>query len=255
MRHVRLIGSLAVAVCVLAFTAAPTLAHQFVASKLAKSVGHGFEEVTEYEPAKMQEWRFGTFKILCYRAKLNGEITETESETLTTTIKYAKCGWYPQKNSLHVAANWSNSGLKIIYHANGYTETVGNGEGETLEFKKAVILETAAYIKINASKLCKIVIPEQTVPIAAIKNPEAEYSAAVYSNNEVAASNLKYFPSGFQKRIVIANEFKKLKFVYSGEETQCAEALEFAKEQKEGVTGVYKGSVEPYIQYGDLSFE
>src|SRR5450759_868017 len=171
MRHVRLIGSLAVAVCVLALTAAPTMAHQFVASKLGKIVGHGFEETTEFEPAKMQEWHLGTFTIRCYRAMESGAITELESETLTTTIKFAKCGWYPQKNSLHVAANWSTSGLTIVYHANGYTEAVGNGEGEEVEFKKATILETAAYIKINSTKLCKIVIPEQTIPVAAIKLP------------------------------------------------------------------------------------
>ena len=253
MRHVRLIGSLAVAVCVLALTAAPTMAHQFVASKLAKIVGHGFEETTEFEPAKMQEWHLGTFTIRCYSAHETGAITELESETLTTTIKFAKCGWYPQKNSLHVAANWSTSGLTIVYHANGYTEAVGNGEGEEVEFKKATILETAAFIKINSTKLCKIVIPEQTIPVAAIKLPLAEYSAAVYSNAEVPAANLKYFPTGFQKRLVITNDFKKMKYKYSGEETQCDTGT--FEEKTEGVTGVYKGSLEPYIQYGNLSFE
>jgi hypothetical protein len=257
MRKIKMVGSLAAAVCVLAVAAVPASAHQFIANKLGPSIGHGFEEIVspEFEPANMQEFKFGTFRILCYRAKLNGTITENVSETFTTTIKFAKCGWYPQNNTLHVAAGWSKSGITIVYHANGYTEAVGNGEGEEYEFKKATLLETAAYVKISSTKLCQIVIPEQTIPVIAIKNPEAPYSSALYSTIEPSATNIKYFPSGKQKRLVIKNEFKKMKFKYAGEETQCATALEFESQQKEGVTGEWKGNVEAYVQYGNLSFE
>ena len=265
MRNMRLVGGLAVAVCVLAVSSAPAMAHQFVASKTGKTAGRGFEEIIvekgvapEFEPARMQEFRLGAFKILCYKAVGVGEVTETASQTFTTTTKYSKCGWYPQKNSLHVAASFSKTGITVIYHANGYTEAVGNGEGEEYEFKKAEVLESAAFIKISATKLCKIVIPAQTIPVRAIKFPNEEYSSAVYGNTEVEATNLKLFPSGMQKRIVIANEFKKMKFKYAGEETQCTTAPEFEKLAEEnggGASGVYKGSLEERLLGGDLSWE
>ncbi len=265
MRHVKLVGGLAAAICVLAVAAAPAGAHQFTANKLGKSVGRGFEEIPvekgvtpPFEPARMQEWKLGTFRILCYKARLNGEVTEQVAEVFTTTIHFINCGWYPQRNTLHVAAIFSKEGLTVRFHANGYTEAVGEGSGEVYEFKKAEVLETAAYVKINATKLCKIVIPEQTIPVKAIKHPEDPYSSAIYSDLEVEATNKHFFPSGKQKRIAIANDFKNLKFKYAGEGTQCATAPEFEKQAEEGgggVAGAYKGSVEAWIPNGDLSFE
>jgi hypothetical protein len=265
MRNIRLVGGLAVAVCVLAVSSAPAMAHQFVANKTGKSIGKGYEEIPvekgvapEFEPARMQEWRLGAFRILCYKATGMGEVTETASETFTTTTKYSKCGWYPQKNTLHVGASFSKTGITVIYHANGYTEAVGNGEGEEYEFKKAEVLESAAYIKVSSTKLCKIVIPAQTIPVRAIKHPEEEFSSAVFSNIETPATNMKLFPSGFQKRMVISNEFKKILFKYAGEETQCTTAPEFEKLSEEGGgsnTGVYKGQLEERLLTGDLSWE
>jgi hypothetical protein len=259
MRNVRLVGGLAAAVCVLAVGAAPAMAHEFEASKTGKTVGKGFEEIIvekgvtpEFEPARMQEWRLGAFRIICYKAVGAGEATEGPSETFTTTTKYSKCGWYPQKNTLHVQASFSKTGITVIYHANGYTEAVGNGEGEEYEFKKAEVLESAAYIKISATKLCKIVIPAQTIPVRAVKHPEEEFSAALFSNLPVAT--LK----GTQTRLVIANEFKKMQFKYAGEETQCTSAPEFEKLSEEGgggATGVYKGNLEERLVGGDLSWK
>jgi hypothetical protein len=261
MRNIRLVGGLVTAVCVLAVGAAPAMAHQFVASKSGKTVGKGFEEIIveqgvapEFEPARMQEWRLGAFRILCYKATGAGEVTEGESETFTTTTKYSKCGWYPQStNTLHVGASFSKTGIQVIYHANGYTEAVGNGEGEEYEFKKAEVLETSAYIKIYSTKLCKIVIPTQTIPVRAIKHPDEEFSAAVFSNTEVELKT-----GVFQKRLVIQNEFKAMKFKYAGEETQCTSAPEFEKLSEEGgggSAGVYKGNLEERLIGGNLSFE
>jgi hypothetical protein len=263
MRNFRLVGGLAAAVCVFAVGAAPVMAHEFIASKTGPTTGKGFEEIIvengvapEFEPARMQEWKIGAFRILCYKATGSGEATEGGSETFTTRTTFSKCGWYPSKSTLHVAAGFSP--ITIIFHANGYTEAVGNGEGEEYEFKNAEVLETSATIKINSTKLCKIVIPAQTIPVQAIKHPEGEFSAAVYSNSQVPVPDLTRFPSGFMKRIVIANEFKKVKFKYAGEETQCTTAPEFEKLAEEnggGANGVYKGSLEERLNGGDLSFE
>jgi hypothetical protein len=268
MRNIRMVGGLAAAICVLAVTAAPTMAHQFVSSKLGKTTGRGFNEIPvekgvqpEFNKERMQEWRLGTsFRILCYKTKMAGEVTETESETCTSTLKFSGCGWYPQLslNHLHVAAKWSPSGLTIVYHANGWTEAVGNGTGEVYEFKNAELRETAAYINISSTKICKIVIPQQTIPVRAIKHPEEEFSAALFTDIEVPAPKNKTFPLGKQERVLIANEFKNLKFKYTGTETQCSTGAEFEKQAEEGgggIAGAYLGTLETWVPGGNLKWE
>jgi hypothetical protein len=205
----------------------------------------------------MQEWRLGAFKILCYGAKMYGEVTELQSETYTTTIKFRGCGWYPEKNSLHVAAVWGKTGLTIVYDGQGWIEAVGNGSNEFVEFRKARILETAAYIKISATKLCTIIIPEQILPARAVKKPEDQYSAATFTNELFANPNLKLFPNG-QERIVIGHEFRKVLYKYGGAGTQCATAPEFEKTAEEGggaADGRFKGTLETWIPKGNLRFE
>jgi len=267
VRHVRTSLTLATAICAFFVVGvAPALAHQFVSSKTGKTQGRGFNEIPvekgvqpEFEPARMQEWKLGNFKILCYKVGEVGEVSEGGSEELTDTLHYTKCGWYPQNNSLHVGATFSKSGLTITYHANGYVEALGNGEGEEVEFRKATVLETAATFKISSTKLCKIIIPAQTIPVAAVKKPEATYSAALYSNEIFANTNTRLFPTG-QERIVITNEFKAIKYKYGaeGEETQCHDAPEFEKTAEEGGGaggGVYKGTFEEQTVGGNLKFE
>ncbi len=268
MRTIRMSVGVAAALCALAVAAVPAMAHQFVASKAGKTSAKGYEEIPqpekgsgeqpEYIPERMQEFKLGQFKILCYSARGKGEITETSSETFQTTTKYTRCGWYPKTNSLHVAATFSKSGLTVIYHANGYVEGTGNGEGEETEWKKAVVLETAAYIKISSTKLCKIIIPEQTIPVQAVKKPTGEYSSAVYSNLSAPVNVSKTFPSGLQERLLITNDFKGMKYKYGGEETQCATSEEFEKTSEEGgggASGAYKGTLEEQLIGGNLKFE
>jgi hypothetical protein len=92
------------------------------------------------------------------------------------------------------------------------------------------------------------------VPAVAEKKPEGEYSAAVYSNLEHPVEISKRFPSGFQKRLVIANEFKGMKYTY--EEGQCLGEGGFEEEFKgaEARTGFYKGTFEEWIEGGNLGF-
>lgn len=251
MRHLKMTVALAVAACALAVAAAPAMAHQFVASHLGKSTGKGFEQIKtppgeqpEYEPARMQNFKFGNFKIRCYGASGKGEITSLESETFTTTTKYTKCGWYPQENRLHASATFSKSGITVTYHANGYLEAEGNESGEEVEWRSIGLKEVSAAIKIG-QKICTVTIPEQTVPARAVMKPNEEFSAAVY----------KTFPVGAHKRLLIENAWKNVKFIYSGEGQQCnAEEFE-AKQEGGGGLGTYTGKLEESIYNGDLSWE
>jgi hypothetical protein len=262
-----MVGGLAAAICVLAVTAAPAMAHQFVSSKLGESGGRGLNEIEiekgvepEYDPSRMQEWNLGaSFRILCYKAKLAGQVTELESEEYTTTIHFSKCGWYPQsgKNHLHIAAYFGRSGLTVVYHANGWTETLGNGLGETFEYKNLTVRETAVTVKINSTKLCTITIPEQTFPVRPEEKSPEEFSSAVFSNGTREVLVSKAFPEGTQKTIVIANSFKRLHFKYTGE-TQCATGEEFEKQAEEGgggIAGSWHGAIQTWVKGGNLDWE
>lgn len=262
MRHLRITFGLALTTCVLAVTAVPAMAHQFVASGLGKTQGKGFEqiktppgELPEFNPEVMQEFKFGNFKILCYGASGKGEITQTPSEEFTTTTKYTRCGWYPQGNSLHSQATFSKSGVTVTYHANGYLEALGNESGEEVEVRTVGLKEVSAAIKIGG-KICTVTIPEQTIPVRAVKHPGEEFSDAVFDTPlEVANGNKHKFPSGFQKRLLIENNWKGVKYVYTGEGAQCtAEEFE-AKGEGGGGVGQYRGTLEEQLTGGDLHFE
>ena len=49
MRNIRLVVGITAAVCALAVTAAPAMAHEFVGSKTGKLSGKGFEEIAKAE--------------------------------------------------------------------------------------------------------------------------------------------------------------------------------------------------------------
>jgi len=260
------LAAIAAAMSLLVVGAAPAMAHHFTASKLGKTADKGYEEIEipekpaqpEFDPERMQEFRLGKFRILCYTARSKGEITQLVSETYTSTNKYTRCGWYPQSNALHVGATFSNkTGLKMVYHANGYVELLGNGEGETYEYQGLGARETAVVIKISSSKACTIAIPEQTVPIKAVNHPEEEFTAVTYTNTEVENEHLKPFPTGFQKKVIFDNELKTLHFKYIGEGSQCTNLEEFEKQSEEegGGTGAYKGKLIEEVLNGNLTWE
>lgn len=254
MRHIRIAFGIAVTVCAVAVMAVPAMAHQFKASKIGATTGKGYEqikfvtgELPEYNPARMQEWKLGKFKILCYKASSKGEVTETSSETFTTTTKMGGCGWYPENNSLHTGATFSKTGLKATWHANGYVEALGNESGEEVEWKNVDLGEVAAGFKVGG-KICQITIPEQTIKVYRAG------PAALYSTIKGEATTK--FPTG-QEKLLITNEWDKIKFVYGGELNQCT-AEEFEKLQEGsggGTEGQYNGKLEETLTGGNLSFE
>jgi hypothetical protein len=262
----RWITAIAALLSMLVVAVAPAMAHTFTAGKTGKTAGRGYEEIEipakpaqpEFIPERMQEFRLGKFRILCYTERSKGEIAQGATEIFETTNRYSRCGWYPQSNALHVGAGFSNkTGLKVSYYTNGWADIEGNGEGEVLEYKGLGARETAALIKISSSKACTIAIPEQTIPIKAVNHPEEEFTAVLYSNEEVENERLRLFPTGFQKKVVFDNEMKTLHFKYIGEESQCTNLEEFEKQSEEegGGTGVYKGKIIQEVAGGDLSYE
>lgn len=256
-------AGVAAALCAFAVYATPALANgtEFEATRLptqceeaspcktkGRAVGGEFSQVLS----------FGAFTIKCNaktQAKVVGEgaIAWEFNPTFATEIKFYKCLTVAKfGNFTGGIPTRFNEGLpmKIVYHINGFAE-IGTGETET----EVEVGGAEASFKV-ANKICKINWPAQTVPAAAIKKPEGEYSSAVYSNKEVEvpATQIKKFPTGFQKRLIIANEFKRMKWSY--ESGQCTGEGGFEEEAKvqEGVSGHWIGTLEEEVTGGNLGF-
>ncbi len=248
MRHVKTVLGLAVAVCAFGVTAVPAMAHQFVAGKeTGKPISEEFPAKTAGKQVGEQAFKFGGLKITCEQVHAKGTLTQTEFNSFATAVKFALCTTevkFGAKEVGHLKTSF-NKGLPVtfVYHQNGFVEVGSETEEEEGEVK---ISGGEANFQISGLK-CLVTWPAQTIPIKAIKEPEGEFSSAVYSNNTQPIVSKK-FPSGFQTKLVIANEFKKLK--YSVSNGACEEF-----EKTEGSQGSYKGTLEQEVVGGTFSFQ
>lgn len=240
------------------------MASMFVGSKTGILAGKGFEEIEkvephsgefrEYNPERMQSWHFGVFQINCYTESTKGELTEVETNELELTMKFGSCAWYPKPAvNLHTPAKFSKEGIKVRFHANGFVETLE--DGEEVEYK-GEILPGAAEIQVNG-KICHVEILAQTIPIKAIKHPEETFSSVLYSNFTKEIKMSKTFPTGEQEMILFTNAWKGIKYHFGGEENQCTNPEGFEKQSgEEGGAGggLYKGQTYVKLVGGNLKF-
>ncbi len=277
MRYVKGASWLTTAACALALAAVatPAMANEFVASRLPKPLseaepgrtkGVGIGSTTLGGEERGQELKFGeAFDIFC-SARTNGKTVEEgavswpTSLTFATEVKFEKCltktdfpgftAGLKTRFNVNPETNRTEP-VKFVYHYNGFVEL---GSGETAS--EVEVGSGAASFSVGG-KICKISWPSQTVPAKAVIKPEDAYSTATYSNKEVAvpANQVKKFPSGSQKRLVIANDFSGMEWFY--EEGQCLGEGGFEKgaKKEEGTSASYKGALEEEIIGGNLSFE
>jgi hypothetical protein len=245
MRYPRLALALAAASCMLAIAAAPALGaakKEFYGEPIgAKTKGLGRGE---------QALKFGQVKIFCRKATANGILGESPSPTYNTSIKFAECyteakiGTHPIELATHFVTP-----IVVEYHNNGFVE-VGS---ETFEEEGSLKLaggEIELIINGGPKFTCHIRWPTQTIPTKAIKFPELEYSAVVYTNNEVFHKKTLKFPEEKQDRLLFANEWKAIHGEYEG--TQCSEWGEDGGPEFKG--GRYTGTIEQFLPAGELEF-
>jgi len=250
MRRLRIAIVLAVAACICATTAATAMGQKvFRATRLPKPIA-------EVEPGKtigravgVQAFKFGPFKIKCEVANGTGIVDKETFKDFSTQIKFGKCLTEAKFGTFTggLKTNFNErKAIGFVYHINGFAE-IGNAP-EGTEVK---ITGGAATIKISG-KICNIFWPSQTVPAKAVKDPEGEFSAAVYSNQDFANESLTKFPSGFQRKLNIANEFKGME--YELEEGQCVGEGGFEEEveKTEGKTATYTGTIREEVKAGNL---
>jgi len=268
MRGFKLAAGAAALTGALAIAAAPAVAAQFTAGRVptplsevepgkTKGVGVGSSELGGHE--RSQEFKFGAFRIVCAAKASAKTITEgavswSTSQVFATEVEFAKCLTKTTFTGFVTGLSTSfNKGepIKFVYHVNGFADL---GVGATSA--EAEVGSGAAAITI-ANKVCKIAWPRQTVPAKATTVPSGEYSSAKFSTTEapVATTQLKKFPSGFQQRLLIANEFKGMEWHY--EEGKCVGegGFEEGAEKEGGKSASFKGSLEEEIGGGNLGFE
>jgi hypothetical protein len=267
MRHLRMTIGFAAVVCACAVFSAPAFAKEFTASRAlspcseaepCKTKGKGIGTADEKHPEYTQQFKFGSFTIDCKTAAskttlpAEGAITWATSLTLSTEVKFGGCKTLAKFGPFTGAIGTKFNGglpLKIVYHINGFVEE-GSGETET----EVEVGGAASSFKIG-QKICTISWPAQTLPLGAIKKPEGEFTAAVYSNNTVPVKISKKFPSGLQEKLVIANVWKAMEWEY--EEGQCIGEGGFEEEapKTESKNGTFKGTFEEEVVGGNLGFK
>jgi hypothetical protein len=242
MRHLRITLGLALALCTFAVAVAPALAGPvFKASKEGPAY-------SETEPGKIlgnatseQEFNLTGMLVNCPKASIKGEVKWEFSKTLANEVRFLRCSTVVHVGTgkvLDLATNFKTP-WSFVFHANGFAEFGTEFEGE-VEISGGLIEMKIAGVRGK----CVIGIPAQTIPVAATKKPEGEFSASEYGTEEFARPNAKkMFPSGFQTRLTIANEFHGVKW----------EVVEGCEDftLKKG-TGRYIGSLEEQVVGGNL---
>lgn len=266
-------SALVLALCALCIGAVSANASQFTASRAPKPLsetepaptkGKGIGSTELGGTERNQEFKFGPFHIYCAvkasaKTIAEGAVSWDGSQTFSTELTFQKCltkanyeGFISgTKTAFNLNAEKKPQPVKFVYHVNGVADL---GSGET---SSEVEVGSGAATFTIGNKVCKINWPRQIVPAKSVKAPEAPYSAAMYSTNEVpvALTLMKKFPSGFQQKLVIANEFKGME--WSFEEGQCLGegGFEEATKREEGKTAFYHGSLEEELKGGNLGFE
>jgi hypothetical protein len=243
MRRVRITLGLMAAVCAVAFSATAALAHNFTASIAKKTISEATPGKLKGGSVGPQAFKFGPIHTTCESAGTKGIVTQEISPTIKVVASYHGC-----TTSIKVGAEPATlktrflSPVEYSFHANGLAEVGTEGEEGSVEIGSG-----SAEVKISGIK-CLIEWPSQTMPAKALVKPEEQYSATLFSNQEVANTHLKAFPTGFQKQLLISTEFKTMTFSF--EEGECAEF-----KVPEAKTGSYKGVLHEELAGGNLSYE
>jgi hypothetical protein len=228
MRRFRIAAGLAVAA--LAVSATPALAHEFISSG-GPTKGKGEEQV----------FKLGPFKIECARASSKGSAVAGSSATLFTEMKLRRCETFASLggNPIELHTKFVTP-IAVEYHANGFIEFGSEGE---IEGGNTTLKGGSVELKIRALK-CVIKLPEQTLPKAAIKDPDGEFEAATYSNEEEEKGKRKF------DKLAISNEWKGVHFEYG--EGQCSS---FKTSEEERKNGRFEGELIEEVPHGNLEFQ
>lgn len=216
MRSLKIMVVLAAAACMLAIFAAPSFAvskeklffGEFTASIAGKTISEG-EPASTKGHGEVSEFRLGPWEIACEKElKSKGKVGFERSESFTTELIFRDCSTKQKVGKGGVEEEKKlkfSKGLDFEFHSNG-SANVGKSESEVK------ILNPTSVSVVAAGDKCKLIIPAQTIPIQAERNPNQEFESAEYGTETetVEKSQMKKFPSGIRERLNIFMEFKKI---------------------------------------------
>jgi hypothetical protein len=235
-----MVGLAGVASALLAVAAGSASAHEFVAN--------GFDKTLPLKTTGVgtgtQAFKFGKIEFECNVARTKGIVSESPSPVLKVAAKYSECESHTKffGQTTFPKIHFKKP-VEYLYHQNGFAEVGAGGELASPQIGSEPI-----EIVIAQTGGCKVLWPAQTVPFKAEVKPNEEYSAVLFSNNEVSAVNLRKFPSGFQQKLVITNQLKTMS--YEIEPVGLCEGWE----KTEGKIGNDTGGLEVEVPGGNLGF-
>jgi hypothetical protein len=274
MRHVRVtVGIVAAVVCAFGAFAGPAFAKKekkapifgkFTASvpgreinEAAPATATGTGEIDELSLAGGALFVEGCLK----ESRSTGAIVSESSETLFQNVTYKKCiaNVTIGKSGLTSRMKIPTFQLGMEFHSN-HSAVIGEGEEENLK----IVRPSRVSVKIGKTT-CSVVIPAQTIPVKAEKKPEKEYEAAGYETEfePVSKRKMSQFPSGFQEKLYIEWEYKKLESLVKPNENCTYKGGKLDKEPETpnfGYVvyneGVFEGELEGIsIKNGNVGFE
>lgn len=237
MRHVRVVLGLVAAACALGASAttalaAETTAPEFTASRIAGSGSAAFPLKLKGKGVGPQEFVFKKIHTTCQAAKVTGSVPSAKSKTISLTIAYKECTTGP----IVIWGKITEVGMKFLnrseytLHFNGFVENE-----EEVEMK-------SQYLK------CLVSWGSGVIPEKANEKPNLEYGAVLYKNETVPNDNIKHFPSGYQHKLMITNQFKGHELEWAEEGGGACEELELA----EGEVGRYNGKLLVEVPSGNI---
>ncbi len=233
----------ALAIAVLALAATPALA-----SKTEPPNPHmfiGTKDVAPRVTGETQTFTLKPFTVTCEKAKSTNASTAPvfPSKTLTSVVKFSDCEAEAtlDKAEYELKAKFLGP-VTFNYHANGVVEI---GSGGTINEGR---LEGASEIEIalKGPFKCTIDIEAGTYPAKALKKPEAEYTAARFSNEETTVTTRK--GTSVVKKLAIATALTKVPYELEGEFCEALPKTEYKN-------GSYASSLVAEIKKGSISWE
>jgi hypothetical protein len=239
--RVRLTTVLVIAVCALCASATAAMATEFKANAVGKTFSEGSPGKLRGTGSGPQEFRLGIFTFTCEGAATKGAITGASTSKIFVHVRFLGCmtNLLPEKSREKLPFKVSfRGGFDIEYSSNGAAETGAESTSEVALVNPAPVTAQVA------GTGCIISWPPQRVTNAGAK-ATGPFTAATFTNTEVANGKIKEFPSGFQHTLAIHNEF--LKLVAETEGGKCGEL-----EKAESKVGYFKGNFLEELIAGNL---
>ncbi len=185
-----------------------------------------------------QVFVFKKLTVTCQVAKVHGEATSPESETIALIVSYKECSGglfsYGNIKKVTLPVRFKEK-ANLVYHYGGFIES--NEEVEMI----------TKYLK------CITDWDEGTYPEQAEEKPLNLFPAAKYQTEEVPNANEKFYPNGKQKKLLITNEVKSNGIEWEEEGGGACEGEEITL--SEGEAGKYNGKLLIEVPNGNVEFK